>query len=551
MAITPPPTSSSPERPGEVTSDETDRIPAFQQPSEITDEQENALLEVLIAGRHMTRDEVGDLAAMQRALRSFQMKEGLEVTGQVDRASVQKAGDIIAWVAAINPSPSVAPDDQAAGGQVAAVRDNTNQFPGGQGPPAPSAPAGGSGAASPSTTGSGAGAGTGGGAPAPAAVSASTSTANVDGYHTIPGGAEIWQVDGTNWFAVYRVPGNSTPLAWRIEGDDLQAVFGPGVTPIPTRTLNGLQAYAEGPLVFGSSRMLANQSEHPFDAFVANFETEARVRPWLRDEEILGLTTRALLEGRTVTDAELAGTNWWRTHTAGERSWISEFNRDPATARQKVTDGRDTVRRLLMQSGVEDPPEVLVTWLGDRMTGGTWTQAYVFGQIAKVADPYAPGEIDAALAPLLADLPAMNTLSENVGKVDALLRQWVGPVVASGWTKEQKESWAGRLRNDPSAEEELIRVLQGNRQALFGGYDPSLSYDDIAAPWRGVASTVWGQQMDETDPLFVSIVQANDLAFAQQQLRKEGMRRGIGKVADDALGALGQSDLGVSVRRAA
>lgn len=477
----------------------------------------------------------------REAVREYQRRRGLTVTGIVDQATVNDLAEVDRFLAnAGRPAPAA---EEGAVEQGAEER-RVGGTPGPGTRPSEAA----DGSLRSTTPNTSSGGSTGSTGANPGAVAAA-STPNEDGYHTIPGGAEIWQVDGTTWYAVYKIPGTSTPLAWKIEGGDLQAVFGPDVTPTPTRTLTTADVNREGVLMFGTSRLLANQSEHPFDAFVANFAAEARVRPWLRDEEILALTTRALLEGRTVTDAELAGTNWWRTHTAAERSWIAEVNRDPATAQQKITDGREQVRRLLVRSGVEDPSELLVTWLGDRMTAGTWTQAYTFGQIAKIADPYSPGQIDEDLAPLLADLGPMNTLSENVGKVDTLLRQWAGPVIAAGWTKEQKESWAGRLRNDPTAEEELINVLRGNRQAMFGAYDPSLSYDSIAAPWRGVATTVWGQQMDETDPLFVSIVQKNDLAFAQAELRRVGMERGIGKVSKDALSALGSSDLAVSVRR--
>ncbi len=443
---------------------------------------------------------------LSQELKQWQTKVGLEATGRLDDATTAKLDEIGRFVAAAAPT-ATAPTPAPASGGTVAVTDAAV-------------------------------AGSLGGAP------------NPDGKFGIPGGGEIWHVDGKDWFVVYRVPGTSTPLAWKIDDADLPAIFGPGVAPKADRELNGLQAFAEGPLVFGSSRLLANTSEHPFDAFVANFQTEAASRPWLRDPEILALTTRALLENRTVTDAELAGTDWWKTHTSGERAWIAEFNRDPATAQQKITDGRDQVRRLLQQSGVYDPPETLVTWLGDRMTAGTWSQAYVYGQIAKIADPFAPGDLDPAIKPLLDNL-TLDTQADNITKVDELLNRWLGPVFASTWTKDQKESWAGRLRNDPNGETTLIEELKRQRLSLFPEYEnPNLSYEDIASPWRGIWTQTWGEAPDETDPLFNRIVRTNDLSQATEILRTEGLQRGNGTVTQSLLSAVGTSDMGSTVRRA-
>lgn len=476
----------------------------------------------------------------REAVSEYQRRRGLAVTGKIDNETVDDVIEVGKFLSGQN-RPTGSPTAPSGGD------DRVPAFVQGGGQPGSRPVTGLAGG----PTGTGAPTGT---TPA-GTVTANASTggnANEDGLFSIPGGGEIWKVGDNEWYAVYKVPGTGTPLAWRIETDaDLAAIFGPDKTPTPTRTLHPLEFYASGSIGFGTSRLLANTSEHPFDVFVSNFETEARIRPWLRDEEILAVTTRALLEGRQVTDAELAGTNWWRTHTEGERQWLALVNRDPATADQQVKDHRDEVRRLLLSSGVADAPETLVSWLADRWTGGTWSQAYVYGQIAKIADPYAPGEIDEDLAPLLTFVGELDTLSGNVSKVDALLNRWLGPVFAAGWTDSQKESWAGRLRNDPQAEEALTEELKRQRLSLFPEYEnPELSYEDIAAPWRGVWTQAWGQQPDESDPLFARIVRGNDLGDAQRLLRAEGFGRGISTVEDEVLAGIGQSALGQTVRGA-
>lgn len=378
--------------------------------------------------------------------------------------------------------------------------------------------------------------------------------ANPDGKFGIPGGAEIWAntTDGY-WYVAYRIPGTGTPMVWRIESDaDVAAIFGPEADWHVDRTMTwSPDNNPEGILTFGPSRQLANLSEHPFDAFTTNFETEARVRPWLRDPEVLAITTRALLEGRTATEAELSGTGWWRTHNQAQRQWAQLNANDPAQADVVIRDMRDAVRQQLKAVGVADAPESLVQWLGDQTVSGNWSQQYLGSQLSKLGDPYAPGELDATLQQQL-NGAGLNTLADNTAKVDQLLRQWVGPAVAAGFTDDQKRSWAGRLRNDPQAEEEIVAQLGQYRVALMPEYaDPTMSYDSIAAPWRSVVRQTWGQDMSETDPLFQQVLRTGGgqgtskdpggLAGVQQLLLKEGLSRNVGTVVNGALSSLGQA----------
>lgn len=375
--------------------------------------------------------------------------------------------------------------------------------------------------------------------------------------HGIPGGGQIVEntADGY-WYVVYPVPESTagTQLAYRIEDhDDLTAIFGPGVDWKVDRTDSWDPVNGKGYIDFGPSRQLANLSAHPFDAFVDNFQTEANVRPWLRDPEVLALTTRALLEGRTVTQAELAGTNWWKTNNDAQRQWASTAASDPATAQQKINDARIQTKQILGQMGIANPPAGLAEWMADQVTSGRWTQVQLNGQISKLADPYASGDLDPELAQRAAGM-GLATQQDNTSKVDGLLDTWLGPVGKGGWTQQMRDDAAGKLRNDPSgaAEDQLVKQLQQQRLALLPEYaDPSLSYDAIAANWRGQFQQIWGQPADETDPLFQQVLrvggqppskdQPSGLSGVQQLLLNEGLKRGVGAVTDKALSDLGQA----------
>jgi hypothetical protein len=470
--------------------------------------------------------------ATSGAMKNWQEAQGFDPSGEIDGRSRAKIREIEAFLqgqAGAGTPPSTASSPAAPAATA----------------PAPAPPAAGGTSSTPASSSTA-------GAATPAAPAAGGSP-NPDGLFSVPGGAEIWanQGDG-HWYVVYRVPGSATPLAWRIENDDDKAaIFGPGNAQQPKRTLTADQWKREGVLPWGTSRQLANLSEHPFDAFVANFNTEAKYRPWLRDEEILALTTRAMLEGRQVTEAELAGTKWWNEHTPGERAWMQQVGQlGTDGVKQKVQDGIDATRQLMIQLGISEPPEQLVELMANRVTGGTWTAAYQRTQIAKLADPAAPGALDPTVQRWVTGLQdagqSLNTLADNTSKIDTVLRTWLGPVHAAAWSKQEKERWAGRLRNDPQAEVELVEKLKLQRKALFPEYeDPDLSYETIAAGWRGVFQSMWGEAPDETDPLFDRVMrvggslgtkdQQGGRAGVEELLRKEGIQRGVGAVVNNAL----------------
>src|SRR5690554_201255 len=350
--------------------------------------------------------------------------------------------------------------------------------------------------------------------------------------HQVSPGAEVWEVEGRH-FLVWYVPFTDppVPLAWFVSSSEERQALGIDTKKIDRKFKSWDQFYATGVLRHGDTRELVNTRVHPWELLKQHYEQEVAIKPYLADPEILALWAAAMMEGREITEGELKTTNWWRTHSQAERDWLLLNASDPATAERLISDNRLRVADLLRSSGVANASEALINLIADNWAQGKWTEVYALQQIRLLADPYAEGELDPELRGMTEGL---DRTREREDEVRQMIQRWLGPAYAANWSDQHIAEWAGRLRNDPDAKQELEDVLRKHRMALFPEYDnPNLTYEDIAAPWRGVVQQIWGQTADETDPLFMRIVRTNDLATAEQILRTEGLRRGIGTVVND------------------
>lgn len=371
--------------------------------------------------------------------------------------------------------------------------------------------------------------------------------------HQVPPGAEVWEVKGTHYI-VYFVPNTNppVPLAWHPQTVEEREALGIDIKNVDRRFASWDEFYATGVLKHGNASELLNTTENPFDQILSNYKTEVKVKPWLADPEVLGLWAAAALEGRSITDAELQGTEWWRSHTETERQWLSMNAADPASADQLIADNRLRVADLFKQAGVANADDALVQLVADNWTTGAWSEVYATNQIRLLADP----AIEGALDPQLKD--AQEGLDTTRGREDTVRQmaaEWLGP--GHGLSDVQVAKWAGRLRNDPDAiqayEDFLRRQFQTHwnpkRQGERAyGDDPNLTYADIAAPWKNVFQQMWGQQPDETSSIFADVVRGNDLSEAQKMLRTEGLRVGNGQVVQSIRDDMSQS-FGGPVRR--
>lgn len=360
----------------------------------------------------------------------------------------------------------------------------------------------------------------------------------------IPPMDEVWLVAGT--YYVVRYVDNTQPpipLIWEVRGDDVEAL---GITKA-NKTFTPAEVVKAGALNMGTSRELWNTTEDPVAQINSNFDAEVKVKPWLRDPEILALWTGAALEGRPITDAEVRGTEWFRTHTDAERHWLSFNASDPASAAALIADNRAQVTILLQNAGIDNASAELANTIADSWTTGAWTKLYVTNQIRLLADPNLQGDLDPSLQTFRTG--DLDTISQGEDTVRDLLNTWLGPAYAANWSEDTISKWATQLRENPDAQMELENVLKQHRLALFPEYaNANLSYEDIAAPWRGVFLQEWGQIPDETDALFSKVVRMNDLANAQSLLRAEGLKQGNKQVSNGLLSDL--SVFGGQVRHA-
>lgn len=368
----------------------------------------------------------------------------------------------------------------------------------------------------------------------------------------IPGGGQVWHNAERNaWYIAYEVPTRPGVfmLYWIEDAERLRELLPPGQALHPgtaDRTFNNAQEKQWGLLHMGHSRGLSREvGAHPFTRLIADFEKNARLQPWLRDPEVLAAVADAALEGREFTAADLQGTNYWRTKTEAERNWIALVHQDPTTAARRVQDAHTITRDALVQAGIANPPEELVTVMSANLTTGRWTEDYWKTQIKYLADPFArprPDALDYQIQEILGRTGAVDTTQKGVDKVREAVNRYLGPAFAGGWKEENVQYWAGQVRNDPDAEQRLRDMLKSQFQALFPAYkdNPDADYETVAAPWRAFVSNVWGQDPDEADPLFLKLVAMNDSQAAGELLRKEGLSRGVGKVVTDATEALGQ-----------
>jgi len=371
-------------------------------------------------------------------------------------------------------------------------------------------------------------------------------------FNNIPENGLLWNVGG-NFYIVYEVPGsqgelyegNPMYIAYELKDNDLFAagLLTQGETaPQPNATMD--QAFFDSiAIVTGNTDQLSSLIDNPFASFVETVGEQSQVAPWITDPEMISLIAEAAVEGREVTDAEWQTTNWYKTHNEGEREWLRTYYSDPSTATQLTTDAQIAVANSLQAAGVSNAPESMINWVAGKYVSGEWSQTYTTEQINLFADPYATGKRDVQFENYLSStaLTGVDRTTEREREVRELYNKWLGPSLGKLTDNETAEI-AGRLRDDPDYQDQLVNSLKQSRLAAFSNYtNPELTYEDIARPWRNLTTSVWGQTADETQGWWQEMVKSNDFAKAQTTLREKGLEQDVTQVTQDATQALQQA----------
>lgn len=396
----------------------------------------------------------------------------------------------------------------------------------------------------PPTDTSSTGGGTGGGGTGSGSTTTSTTTTPggktdyTDDEETrfigLPGNPEIWKDSVTGEiFAVFFAPDVEPPipLLMSIPSEKVLKTYFGNKPVVFDREFDRSTMDEHGAILFGDVGDLEDNDGDPWAGFVEKMERARKVMPWLEDDEVMSIIGGAYLEGRPVEDWELAGTVWYSTHNEAQRAWMTMVAQDPASATQLVADQRLSVANEFKGYGAADPDPAVLDWIATKWASGDWSAAEATAQISLYTGGGEGVEIDSDFSDFLTT-GGYSTTTGTVGLDDvrSLFHTWLGPLYTPD--DAMLADWAGKFRDDPQgATSRLTEQLRGQRLALFPEYtDASLTYQDIASPWKAMASNVWGVPTDDMDADLHDIIRLNNANAASVELRRVGADRGYDRV---------------------
>ena len=354
---------------------------------------------------------------------------------------------------------------------------------------------------------------------------------------SLPGGAELWNVDGEDWL-VYIVPGTESDpvyMVWKSPSkEDTQSFFGPDKAIVYQETLSATDPKAKDALQFGSTSELTNMDENPFDGWEQTLAVEAQTQPWILEEDYQAIIAMAALEGRSPTVAEIQTTNWWQKNTAAQRKYMEDYNSDPATTYQKQQDQYVVTKQQLTDAGMgTDVPDEVIQYMADQLLTGAWSPVQYTQQIRALSDPASGVNIDPEFAAVIGDTELQTTTSQE-DTVRNLLQTWLGPAWGD-WEQGEISRIAGLMRNDPSYEAQFLEQLKDSRMSVMPNYtDRNQSYASISNVWKQQYYGQYGEMPDEHSDLWREYVGLNDSKEASRLLRTTGFADSNEKVLQTA-----------------
>lgn len=421
----------------------------------------------------------------------------------------------------------------------------------------------------------------------------------------IPGGAEIWRVDGTHYFAVYEVPGTNPTSHMYFHIPDMETYEGmwhdfENEAEIHREVTHPDESW-DGAINGGSVLDIAGEEDHPFHGFVQEYERLAEVNPALRDEEVMSLIAKSTLTGEPVSEDELARTNWWQNQSEAERQWTRKAAQDPETAQRDLERQRAQVASLLREENYQGDIVPLAEHLGERAIREGWNEQQIRDNVRAEVDPHfgeaspfagrympegakavkkgskkyirtsegdyrltGPGQVaryapDAEEASEVNPIGEAKDLFERLDQDDALglrgtedvrqlVGEWLGPLHQKGWNQQDMEKWASKIRDSQANRDLLVQELRREKSSLFPEYEEDLPYEEIVRPYRSLFQEEWGERVDEEDEFFLDVVRSNDMTEARRLVREEGLDRGKEQVVRNVQNAATKAFQGTRIR---
>jgi len=373
--------------------------------------------------------------------------------------------------------------------------------------------------------------------------------------------SQLWEFDGAT-YVVFSVPDTDLFIRYLADEEILDLYYSsgrvkPDVVSKSADDEDWINSSYFGELAEVDEDILLNDKD-PFTGLADKFDVAKKYRPWLDDDELYNIWLEAFIEDRDILDEEWKTTEWWRTHTQEERDWLllsqgKDLSTLPADATAYLNNNIIKFRDMFKKAGVTNIEDIVNTdgesfldWFSFNFTSGVWTEVYALDQLKAIADPSTGIEQDESISTWMegkAQGVDVSTTKQFEAQVENLANEWLGPLYGV-LTDEQKSDYAALIRNAESEEigaSNVINKLKGIRGTLFGDYDPNLTYNEIATPWRNYSFQLLGQRMDETDSTFVDVIKANDQKTATTMLTEWGINNNAPTLLDKVSDEIGQA----------
>ena len=196
-------------------------------------------------------------------------------------------------------------------------------------------------------------------------------------------------------------------------------------------------------------------------------------------------------------------------------------------------DNYESLNAIVEQNGAEVPDDVL-RYIANEWNYGRMSKTKAIQQITKVIDPYTSYTLNQGVKDVL-EGKQVSTVKTDEDTVKDLMKKWLPK---SDWlSNEDIAEEAGKIRNNSNYKAQLIEKFKDKRYTTYSMYDRETSWENILSSKQAVIKQIWGQDIEEGNPVLDSIIQMNDTAKEKSFLRKKGLEDGVEKVVNDLLEA--------------